>query len=41
MNSMKRTWNAVKRAKSANGSASCSVKPRMATAFTLIGWTSG
>src|SRR3954469_5300306 len=36
MNSMKRTWKAVERANSANGSASSSVNPRMATAFTLI-----
>src|ERR671930_21854 len=41
MNSMKRTWKAVERANSANGSACSSVKPRIATAFTLIGWTSG
>src|SRR4051794_21302208 len=41
MNSMKRTWNAVERAKSAKRSASSSVKPRIATALTLIGWTSG
>ena len=41
MNSMKRTWNAVERANSANGTASCSVKPRSATALTLIGCTSG
>ena len=41
MNSMKRTWKLVERANSANGSASSSVKPRSATAFTLIGRTSG
>ena len=41
MNSMKRTWKAVERAKSAKGMASSSVKSRMATAFTLIGCTSG
>ena len=38
---MKRTWNAVERANSANGIASCSVKSRIATALTLIGCTSG
>ena len=41
MNSMKRTWKLVERANSANGSASSSVKPRSATALTLIGRTSG
>src|SRR3954451_24089695 len=41
MNSMKRTWKAVERANSAKRSASSSVKPRIATALTLIGWTSG
>ena len=41
MNSMKRTWKAVERANSANGIASSSVKPRIATALTLIGCTSG
>ena len=41
MNSMKRTWKLVERANSANGSASSSVKPRSATAFTLIGHTCG
>ena len=38
---MKRTWKLVERANSANGIASSSVKPRSATAFTLIGRTSG
>ena len=39
MNSMKRTWKLVERANSANGIASSSVKPRSATALTLIGRT--
>src|SRR5947208_2553276 len=41
MNSMKRTWNPVCRAKRANGMASSSVKPRIATALTLIGRIDG
>ena len=41
MNSMKRTWKSRSRANSANGSASCSVNPRSATALTLIGRSDG
>ena len=41
MNSMKRTWKSRSRANSAKGSASCSVKPRSATALTLIGRSAG
>ena len=41
MNSMKRTWKSRSRANWANGSASCSVKPRSATALTLIGRSEG
>ena len=38
---MKRTSYGVRRANSANGTASSSVKSRIATALILIGWASG
>ncbi len=41
MNSMKRTSKGCSRAKRANGRSSCSVKPRKATALTLIRPTPG
>ncbi len=41
MNSMKRTSYGCSRANLANGSTSSSVKPRIATALTLIGWAWG